>query len=247
MAAPDAGLGLPALGRDGGGGRVPARPHLPAAAAVDELVLDGLLVVGLASIAVGGVLALAQDELKQVLAYSTISQYGYVVVAARARRRQGGRGRRGVLRARPRHGQERAVPDRRRGDRGDGGSTRLSRLGGLGAPSCRCWRPAAVAAAATLAALPLTIGLLQGRAVLRRRARARRARGRSSRRSRPALTFAYIGRFWVVIFLGPAARRSRRDLGVLLSRRSCVLAAVCVVGGIVVGPFADAGRGGRRP
>ena len=47
--------------------------------ALSEVVLDGLLVVGLASIAVGGVLALAQDELKQILAHSTISQYGYVV------------------------------------------------------------------------------------------------------------------------------------------------------------------------
>jgi multicomponent Na+:H+ antiporter subunit A len=42
-------------------------------------VLDGLLVIGLASIVVGGLLALAQDELKQILAHSTISQYGYVV------------------------------------------------------------------------------------------------------------------------------------------------------------------------
>ena len=32
------------------------------------------------SILVGGVLALRQDVLKQVLAYSTISQYGYVVL-----------------------------------------------------------------------------------------------------------------------------------------------------------------------
>ena len=45
-----------------------------------EVVLDGLLVVGLVSIVVGGLLALAQDELKQILAHSTISQYGYVVV-----------------------------------------------------------------------------------------------------------------------------------------------------------------------
>ena len=45
-----------------------------------EAVLTGLLVVGAASVVVGGVLALGQDVLKQVLAYSTISQYGYVVV-----------------------------------------------------------------------------------------------------------------------------------------------------------------------
>ena len=48
--------------------------------ALDPAVLDVLLVVGFVSIAVGGLLALAQDELKQILAYSTISQYGYVVV-----------------------------------------------------------------------------------------------------------------------------------------------------------------------
>ena len=43
-------------------------------------MLTGLLVVGALSIVVGGVLALRQDVLKQVLAYSTISQYGYVVL-----------------------------------------------------------------------------------------------------------------------------------------------------------------------
>ncbi|HLL38915.1 MAG TPA: proton-conducting transporter membrane subunit, partial [Rubrobacteraceae bacterium] len=44
-----------------------------------EPLLDVLLVVGLLSIVVGGVLALTRDVLKQLLAYSTISQYGYVV------------------------------------------------------------------------------------------------------------------------------------------------------------------------
>src|SRR5215212_6150185 len=44
-----------------------------------EVLLDGLLVVGMASMAVGGVLALTRDVLKQLLAYSTIAQYGFVV------------------------------------------------------------------------------------------------------------------------------------------------------------------------
>lgn len=44
-----------------------------------EWILNGLLVIGLLSMAVGGVLALTRSGLKQVLAYSTISQYGYVV------------------------------------------------------------------------------------------------------------------------------------------------------------------------
>jgi hypothetical protein len=39
--------------------------RVPPLLARSEPVLDGLLVVGLASIVVGGVLALAQDELKQ--------------------------------------------------------------------------------------------------------------------------------------------------------------------------------------
>src|SRR5690606_24957747 len=46
----------------------------------DPRLLDGLLVVGLLSMAVGGILALTRDVLKQLLAYSTIAQYGYVVV-----------------------------------------------------------------------------------------------------------------------------------------------------------------------
>src|SRR3712207_2146381 len=44
-----------------------------------EFLLDALLVVGLLSMAVGGLLALTRDVLKQLLAYSTIAQYGFVV------------------------------------------------------------------------------------------------------------------------------------------------------------------------
>src|SRR3712207_7417694 len=44
-----------------------------------EVLLDILLVVGLLSMAVGGALALTRDVLKQLLAYSTVAQYGFVV------------------------------------------------------------------------------------------------------------------------------------------------------------------------
>src|SRR3712207_6268942 len=44
-----------------------------------EVLLDALLVFGIVSMAVGGVLALTRDVLKQLLAYSTIAQYGFVV------------------------------------------------------------------------------------------------------------------------------------------------------------------------
>ncbi|MEZ4497545.1 MAG: hydrogen gas-evolving membrane-bound hydrogenase subunit E [Thermomicrobiales bacterium] len=45
-----------------------------------QTVLNFLLVIGFSSMAVGGVIAVTRDRLKQLLAYSTISQYGYVVV-----------------------------------------------------------------------------------------------------------------------------------------------------------------------
>ena len=86
-------LRLLAAARDGGAHAVSAYPHSAAMVAagvlvlgrvrpllaLDRAVLDGLLVVGLASMVVGGVLGLAQDELEQILAHSTISQYGNVV------------------------------------------------------------------------------------------------------------------------------------------------------------------------
>ncbi len=45
-----------------------------------DWLLDVMVVIGFASMAVGGIIALTRDNLKQILAYSTISQYGYVVV-----------------------------------------------------------------------------------------------------------------------------------------------------------------------
>ena len=109
-----------------------------------ELVLDGLLIVGLASIAVGGVLALAQDELKQVLAHSTISQYGYVV-AMYGIGGAAGAGARGALRDRARDRQERAVHDRRSGDDGHGGVTALASRR-PGAVRCPSWPSPAASA-----------------------------------------------------------------------------------------------------
>src|SRR5690606_3965836 len=48
--------------------------------ALSDLLVNLLVVIGFVSMAVGGVLALAKDELKPILAYSTVAQYGYVVV-----------------------------------------------------------------------------------------------------------------------------------------------------------------------
>jgi multicomponent Na+:H+ antiporter subunit A len=46
---------------------------------MDDLLLNVLMVIGYGSMLVGGIIALTRNILKQILAYSTISQYGYVV------------------------------------------------------------------------------------------------------------------------------------------------------------------------
>ena len=150
-------LGLPALGGDGGRrgarlGRV--HPLLERSAAV----LTGLLVVGGLSILVGGVLALRQDVLKQVLAYSTISQYGYVVLMYGIGSAAGNGAAAFYVLA---HGVAKSALFMAAGAVTLAtGEDRLSRLGGLG----RRMPLLAVAtglAAASLAALPLTVGFFK--------------------------------------------------------------------------------------
>ncbi len=202
--------------------------------AQSDLVLDVLLVVGFVSIAVGGVLALVQDELKQILAHSTISQYGYVVVmygiggAAGA----GGAALYVVAHAIAKSalfmtaGAVTVATD----------ETRLSRLGGLG----RRMPVLAVAsgvAAATLAALPLTLGFFKDELFFDAAIGAGPlvqvlAVGAA------ALTFAYIGRFWLGLFTGSAGAAPRR-IDPLLVGPIVLLAATAVLGGLVVGPFAE--------
>ncbi|WP_308259430.1 hydrogen gas-evolving membrane-bound hydrogenase subunit E [Pseudonocardia sp. H11422] len=197
-----------------------------------EAVLSGLLVVGLVSIAVGGMLALRQDRLKQLLAYSTISQYGYVVTLYGIGGATGNGAAAFYVLA---HGVAKSALFMTAGAVVMAtGQDRLSQLGGL-----RRRMPvlavAAGVAAATLAALPFTVGffkdelfftaaldaglLVAGLAV-----------------AAAALTFAYIGRFWMLLFLGPA-RGEPGPAPRLLVAPVVVLAVVAVTGGIVVQPF----------
>lgn len=198
-----------------------------------EVVLDGLLVVGLASIGVGGVLALRRDRLKQLLAYSTISQYGYVVMLYGIGGAAGAGGAAFYVLA---HGVAKSALFMTAGAVTMAtGEDRLSRLGGL-ARRMPVLAVAAGVAAATLAALPFTVGffkdelfftaalgagpLTAGLAVLA-----------------AALTFAYIGRFWMRLFLGPARGEVGATSGLLIAP-VVILASVAVFGGLVVGPFA---------
>ncbi|WP_306748198.1 hydrogen gas-evolving membrane-bound hydrogenase subunit E [Saccharothrix yanglingensis] len=198
-----------------------------------EAVLTGLLVVGASSVVVGGVLALRQDVLKQVLAYSTISQYGYVVVLYGVGGAEGNGAAAFYVLA---HGVAKSALFMTAGAVTMAtGEDRLSRLGGLGrrAPVLAV---AAGAASATLAALPLTIGFFKDELLFT----AALAHGPPTSVLAvvaATLTFAYVGRFWAGLFLGPPRGRVDGMSGLLVAP-VVVLAAVAVFGGVVVEPFA---------
>jgi multicomponent Na+:H+ antiporter subunit A len=202
--------------------------------ALNDIVLDGLLVIGLASVAVGGVLALAQDELKQILAHSTISQYGYVVALYGI---GGAKGAGAAALYVIAHAIAKSALFMTAGavtvatD-----ETRLSRLGGL-ARELPVVAAASALAAATLAALPLTIGFFKDELFF---AAAREAGPAVQVMAvlAAALTFAYIGRFWLGLFVG-ARRTPAQAVPALLTAPIAALAALAVVGGIVVEPFAE--------
>lgn len=209
--------------------------------ALSGLVLDLLLAAGLASIAIGGVLALTCDRLKQVLAYSTISQYGYVATM------YGLGGGKSVAAAAfyvLSHALAKSALFLTAGAVTEAtGEDRLSRLGGL-ARSMPALAVGSGLAAAGLAALPLTIGFFKDELFF----------AASFDDSWPAavaavaaagLTFAYIGRFWLRIFAG----RRRSDavrLPPLLTAPVAVLGLAVLLGGAFAPPFADLAAAAAR-
>jgi multicomponent Na+:H+ antiporter subunit A len=212
---------------------------------VAPVVQDGLLVVGLLSIAIGGAISLTRDGFKQVLAYSTISQYGYVVVLYGIGGRDGATGAAFYVVA---HALAKSALFLTAGTVTMAtGCRRLSRVGGL-------WRElpvlagASALAAATLSALPLTIGFFKDELFFRAAAERSALLGALSVLA-AGLTFAYTWRFWSGIFLGPrragaaddpaAATKPLDRLPVLLTAPIAVLALLALFGGIVVAPFAE--------
>ena len=199
-----------------------------------DVVLTGLLVVGAASILVGGVLALRQDVLKQVLAYSTISQYGYVVMLYGIGGTAGNSAAAFYVLV---HGIAKSALFMTAGAVTMAtGEDRLSRLGGL-ARRMPVLAVAAGVAAATLAALPVTLGFFKDELLFAAAVDAGPVTTALAVVA-AALTFAYIGRFWLRLFLGPA-RAPASGISWLLVAPVVVLAAVAVAGGLVVAPFAD--------
>ena len=164
-----------------------------------RLLLDGLIVVGFLSIFVGGLLALSADGLKQLLAYSTIAQYGYVVVML------GIGGTTGVAAASfyvIAHALGKSALFLTAGAVTEAtGETELSRVGGL-ARSLPWLAAGSAIAAADLAALPLTIGFFKDELYFKTALDHSRLLGLLAVLG-AAMTFAYLWRFWSGIFLGP--------------------------------------------
>jgi multicomponent Na+:H+ antiporter subunit A len=197
-----------------------------------QLLLDGLLMVGLASMAVGGVLALGGRELKQILAHSTISQYGYVVTMLGIGGRYGTAGACFYVIA---HALAKSALFMTAGAAMEAtGRKYLDELGGLrrrmpllavGSGLC----------AAGLAALPLTIGFFKDELFFAATLERGTIFGVLAVAG-AALTFAYIGRFWLGIFFGkelaPPQPLPRRLVWPVV-----VLGGLVVAGGIVVEPF----------
>jgi multicomponent Na+:H+ antiporter subunit A len=167
--------------------------------AVYDWVLNLMLVVGFLSIVVGGIISLTRDNLKQILAYSTISQYGYVVVMFGLGNAYGLSGAMFYVFA---HALVKSALFMTAGAVTEATGTKyMSKTGGL-------WRemPLLAAgsglAAAGLAALPLTIGFFKDELFFASAWERGTVFGVLAVVS-ASLTFAYIGRFWTGVFLGP--------------------------------------------
>jgi multicomponent Na+:H+ antiporter subunit A len=197
-----------------------------------DVVLGVLLVVGLLSMAVGGILALTRDVLKQLLAYSTIAQYGFVVTMYGLAGPYGAGGAAYYVIA---HAVAKSALFLTAGAVTEAtGEDRLSGLGGL-ARTMPLLAVSSGLAAATLTSLPLTLGFFADEFFFAA------ALGRGPLFAAlavacAAVTLAYTWRFWGGIFLGETFSAPHR-VPRLLVAPVAVLGLVGLVGGFVAGPF----------
>jgi len=201
--------------------------------AQSEALLAVMSAVGLLSIGVGGILALTRDTLKQLLAYSTVAQYGYVVFMYGLGGRYGAAGAAFYVIA---HALAKSALFLSAGAVTEAtGEDRLSRLGGLWSKMPLLAASSGLAAAG-LAALPLTIGFFKDEfffaAALERGALFGGLAVLSA-----SVTLAYTWRFWSGIFLGRPAAEPGRVAGKLVWP-VVLLGALVLFGGLLPGPFA---------
>ena len=200
-----------------------------------DFILDTLLVVGIASMAVGGVLALTRDVLKQLLAYSTIAQYGFVVTMYGLGGEYGAGGAAYYVIA---HAIAKSALFLTAGAVTEAtGQDHLSKLGGLLRPMPLLAVSSGLAAA-TLTSLPLTLGFFADEfffaAALERGLLFATIAVVSA-----AATLAYTWRFWGGIFLGEshASSVASRPVPRLLVAPVVALGAIGLLGGLFAGPF----------
>ena len=197
-----------------------------------EVLLNILLVVGILSMAVGGVLALTRDVLKQLLAYSTVAQYGFVVTMYGLGGPYGAGGAAFYVIV---HAVAKSALFLTAGTVTEAtGEDRLSRLGGLRRPMPLLAVSSGLAGA-TLTSLPLTVGFFADEFFFA----AALERGPIFvvlAVAAAATTLTYTWRFWGGIFLG-ARRAEPRRVGWPLVAPVVALGAIGLVGGFVTGPF----------
>jgi multicomponent Na+:H+ antiporter subunit A len=196
------------------------------------VLLDALLAVGLASMAIGGLLALSGTQLKRVLAHSTIAQYGYVVVLLGIGGPAGAGAACFYVLA---HALAKSALFLTAGAVTEAtGAKELGETGGL-ARRMPLLAAGSAAAAAGLAALPLTAGFFKDE-LLFKAALEHGTWLAVAVVAMAALTLAYTARFWAELFLG-SPKGTVKPLPRRLVVPVAVLGALVVAGGIVVEPI----------
>ncbi len=202
--------------------------------ALDPRLSDGLVAVGAASMVVGGVMALTRDVFKQVLAYSTISQYGYVVVMFGLGGTYGVAGAMFYVIA---HALAKSALFMTAGTVTEAtGKQSLSQAGGTIRAMPLLAFGSALAAAGIMA-LPLPMAFFKDELSFAAATEQSRAMQLFAVFG-AVLSFAYIGRFWAGIFLG-SVKQEHRPLHALMTWPVAVLGVATVIGGLWVQPFRD--------
>ena len=202
-----------------------------------QVLLQVLLVVGLVSIIVGAVLALTRDVLKQLLAYSTISQYDYVVFMYGLGGTYGAAGAAFYVVA---HALAKSALFLLAGTVTETtGADRVSRLGGLGTRLPLLAVAGGIVSAGVIG-LPLTVGFFADE-LLFEAALKRGPVFAGLAVFGAVLTLAYMWRFWSGLFLGKTRHEPGRPPA-LLVWPIAVLGALVLIGGVVVEPFARLGE-----
>ncbi|CAN5619775.1 proton-conducting transporter membrane subunit [soil metagenome] len=198
-----------------------------------EFLLGAMTVIGVSSIIVGGLIALTRDVLKQLLAYSTISQYGYVVFMFGMGGKYGAMGASFYVIA---HALAKSALFLTAGVVTEAtGENQLSRIGGL-ARQMPLLAVSAGATAAGLAALPLTVGFFKDELLFGAALQDGNVLLVGMALLATILTLTYTWKFWSGIFLGDERNEAQTRSNALVLPIT-VLGVLVLVGGVFVSPF----------